>query len=88
MKRLRTKGMEMNQILWKIDIGLGYSSVVEHRGKAISQGYENGRNTLFCLDAEKGTVLWKHQYPCKKAPDYFRVEQGQHRRFMKIRFIF
>ena len=70
---LRTKwnGKEPD-ILWKIDIGLGYSSVVEHRGKAISQGYENGRNTLFCLDAEKGTVLWKHQYPCKKAPDYFQ----------------
>lgn len=70
---LRTKwnGNEPD-ILWKIDIGLGYSSVVEHRGKAISQGYENGRNTLFCLDAEKGTVLWKHQYPCKKAPDYFQ----------------
>jgi outer membrane protein assembly factor BamB len=60
------------EVLWKLDIGLGYSSVIEYKGRAYCQGYENGKNTLLCVDAEKGDVIWKHQYPCKKAPDYFQ----------------
>ena len=36
---------EEPSILWKLDIGLGYSSVVEYKGKALTQGYKNGKNT-------------------------------------------
>ena len=63
----REKGMrtdwkdEEPQILWSQEVGLGYSSVVEVRGKAYTQGYSNGKNTLFCVDAMSGEVLWKHQ---------------------------
>ncbi len=63
---------EEPQILWSLEVGLGYSSVVEVRGKAYTQGYLNGKNTLFCVDAASGEVLWKHQYPCEKAPKYFQ----------------
>ena len=63
---------EEPQILWSLEVGLGYSSVVEVRGKAYTQGYSNGKNTLFCVDATSGEVLWKHQYPCEKAPKYFQ----------------
>ncbi|MDG1139179.1 MAG: PQQ-binding-like beta-propeller repeat protein [Opitutales bacterium] len=59
-------------VLWKQDIGLGYSSVIEYKGRAYCQGYNNGKNTLLCVDAEKGDIIWQHQYPCKKAPDYFQ----------------
>ena len=63
---------EEPQILWSLEVGLGYSSVVEVGGKAYTQGYSNGRNTLFCVDAVSGEVLWKHQYPCEKKDDYFQ----------------
>ena len=63
---------EEPQTLWKLDIGLGYSSVVEYKGKALTQGYQNGKNTLFCVNVKDGKILWKHQYPCKKADDYFQ----------------
>lgn len=59
-------------ILWKQDIGLGYSSVIEYKGRAYCQGYNNGKNTLRCVDVQKGNIIWQHQYPCKKAPDYFQ----------------
>jgi len=58
--------------LWSLDVGLGYSAVVEVKGKAYTQGYSNGKNTLFCVGAETGKVLWTHQYPCQKAPKYFQ----------------
>ena len=63
---------EEPRTLWKLDIGLGYSSVVEYKGKALTQGYQSGKNTLFCVNAKDGKILWKHQYPCKKADDYFQ----------------
>ena len=33
------------KILWKHKIGLGFSSIVEAKGKAYSQGYSDGKNT-------------------------------------------
>jgi outer membrane protein assembly factor BamB len=72
-KGLRTDWREEEpQILWSLEVGLGYSSVAEVDGKAYTQGYSNGKNTLFCVDATTGKVLWKHQYPCEKAPKYFQ----------------
>ncbi len=58
--------------LWALDVGLGYSGIVEVNGKAYTQGYSNGKNTLFCVAVESGKILWTHQYPCEKAPKYFQ----------------
>ncbi len=63
---------EEPEILWKKNIGLGFSSVIEHQGRALCQGYAEGKNTLYCLDAKTGNVLWDLRYPCTKAPDYFQ----------------
>ena len=65
-------GDEEPERLWSMDVGLGYSAVVEVKGKAYTQGYSSGKNTLFCVDAETGKVLWTHQYPCEKEPKYFQ----------------
>ena len=35
---LERNGKARNQVFWKLDIGLGYSSVVEYKGKALTQG--------------------------------------------------
>ena len=68
-KGLRTNwGDEEPERLWVLDIGLGYSGVVEVKGKAYTQGYSNGKNTLFCVAPDTGKVFWTHQYPCQKAP--------------------
>jgi outer membrane protein assembly factor BamB len=72
-KSLRTDWKDDEpKTLWSLEVGLGYSAVVEVKGKAYTQGYSNGKNTLFCVVAETGKVLWTHQYPCEKAPKYFQ----------------
>ena len=57
--------------LWSFDVGLGYSSVIESSGYCYTQGYKDGRNTLYCLDLVNGKLKWKHSYPCSKDPKYF-----------------
>jgi len=72
-KGLRTNwGDEEPERLWVLDVGLGYSGVVEVKGKAYTQGYSNGKNTLFCVAPDTGKVFWTHQYPCQKAPKFFQ----------------
>ena len=60
------------KILWKHKIGLGFSSVVEASGKAYSQGYKDGKNTIFCFSADEGNLLWKKAYPCELGNNYFK----------------
>jgi outer membrane protein assembly factor BamB len=60
------------EILWKINVGLGYSSVIEAKGMAYTQGYKNNQNTLFCVDAENGEVLWTFSYQSILGDKYFQ----------------
>ena len=70
---LRTDlGKKNRKKLWSFDVGIGYSSIVEANGRAFGHGYHNGKNMLFCINAETGKEIWTHQYPCQKAPDYFQ----------------
>ena len=45
--------------LWKFKVGIGFSSVVESNGYAYTQGYSDGKNTLFCLESKNGNLVWK-----------------------------
>jgi outer membrane protein assembly factor BamB len=58
--------------IWKLDVGLGFSSVIESDNKAYTQGYSDGKILLFCIGVEKGKVLWKKQFPCSKGDNYFK----------------
>ena len=60
------------EILWKYKAGLGFSSVVESQGYAYSQGYSEGKNTIFCLDSRSGKLEWKKTYPCPIGDNYFK----------------
>ena len=57
--------------LWKAKVGAGYSSVIEASGLVYTVGNANGKNTIFCLDANSGEKKWTHSFPCEKAPKYF-----------------
>lgn len=53
--------------LWKVAIGEGYSGVAVVGNKVYTVGNKDEKDTVYCLDAEKGTVLWSQTYDCPKA---------------------
>ena len=56
--------------LWKAGVGIGFSSMAVSNGRVYTIGNTNNQDTVFCFDAEKGSVLWKHSYPCGLRPQY------------------
>jgi outer membrane protein assembly factor BamB len=63
--------------LWKKSIGIGFSAMTISDGKVYAMGNsgKSGSNahqdTVFCLDADTGSEIWKHTYACPLAPKYY-----------------
>ncbi len=57
--------------LWKAAVGQGYSSVSVSQGRLYTMGVVDGKETVWCLDANTGAVLWKHSYPYVFQPHYY-----------------
>ena len=79
---------EEPQTLWKLDVGLGYSSIVEYKGRALTQGYQNGKNTLFCIDAKNGKFYGNISIHVKKQMIIFKEGREQPQPCSKIEYIF
>ena len=57
------------KIAWKSEVGLGYSSVAVVGERAYTMGNDGkGQETVFCLDALTGAVVWKHSYDAPLLP--------------------
>jgi len=56
------------KVLWKAAVGTGFSSFAVAAGKVYTLGNSHDVDTVFCLDAVGGQVLWKHSYPCDLQP--------------------
>ncbi len=52
------------KIAWKAALGTGFSSVAVADGRVYGMGNASGSDTVTCLDAGTGKVLWKHSYRC------------------------
>jgi outer membrane protein assembly factor BamB len=59
------------KVLWKATLGTGFGTMSVSEGRVYSMGNQNDTDTVFCLDAETGSVRWKHSYPCKLDPKNF-----------------
>ena len=55
------------QVAWKMNVGVGYSCVSVRDGRLYTMGNTDDRDTVFCIDAADGKVLWRHTYDCKAA---------------------
>jgi len=55
--------------LWKFSVGTGYSSVSVSNGKLYTIGNANKTDTVYCLNANTGDVIWKYSYPCAAEGD-------------------
>jgi outer membrane protein assembly factor BamB len=49
-------------ILWKADVGQGYSSVAIQGSRLVTAGMKDGNYTAFCLAADSGTPVWQYAY--------------------------
>ena len=52
------------KVLWKTSVGTGYSSVSVSGGRVYTMGNSEKTDTVYCLDANTGDVVWKYSYPC------------------------
>jgi outer membrane protein assembly factor BamB len=53
-----------SKILWKKNVGEGYSAVSVYKGKLLTVGNYGGFDNIYCLDPKTGKQIWKSQYPC------------------------
>ncbi len=58
-------------IQWKTDVGIGFSSVAVANGRLYSMGNTNDQDTVYCLDAKSGDVIWKQSYECPLEDRFF-----------------
>lgn len=56
---------------WKASVGLGFSSFVVAERRVFTMGHADGQDTVWCFDAEKGKVIWKHSYPAELGDKFF-----------------
>lgn len=58
-------------VLWRIDVGVGYSSVAVDNGRLYTLGNEDNVDTVYCLAADSGEEIWSHAYKCATDPNEF-----------------
>ena len=56
------------KILWRASVGKGFSSLAVSKDRVFTIGNQEDVDSVFCLDAESGEVLWRHSYPCPLTP--------------------
>lgn len=59
------------KVLWNAEVGVGFSAFTVADGKVFTTGYQGGEDSVFCLDAQTGKILWKHSYPSDLGDKYY-----------------
>jgi len=62
--------------LWKVSVGIGFSSVAVAQGRVFTLGNKDDADTVYCFDAATGRALWTHSYPCPLDAKYYEGGPG------------
>ena len=57
------------KVLWKANVGEGWSSVSVSGDKVFTMGWKDDQDTVYALNVKDGKEAWKYSYPCQKC-DY------------------
>lgn len=57
--------------VWKGSVGTGFSSITVASGRVYTMGNAEAKDTVWCLDAATGEVIWKHSYPEELKPNLY-----------------
>jgi outer membrane protein assembly factor BamB len=52
-------------VAWTVQVGRGHAAVSIADGRAYTAGWDGQQDTVWCLDAADGTVIWEQSYPCE-----------------------
>ncbi len=58
-------------ITWRARAGVGFSSFAAADGRLFTIGNTDDADTVWCLNAETGELIWKHAYPAPLDPNLF-----------------
>ncbi len=53
------------QKIWETKVGTGFSAVSIANGRLFTMGHRDGRDTVYCLNADTGEPLWQYSYDCE-----------------------
>ncbi len=59
------------KVVWKANVGSGFSSVTVAGGKLYTQGLSGKKEVVHCLDAATGKELWTHSWASDFKPKYY-----------------
>ena len=82
-------GNDLDNLLWKAKVGVGFSSVVVANGRLFTMGNDGqkrgGKETVYCLDAKTGKQLWTDSYEAPWSIIYMRVGHVPRPQWMEMR---
>ncbi len=59
-------------VLWRTNVGTGYSSITVSQGRLYTMGNNRaGTDLVYCLEASSGRTLWTHGYPAHLGDNSF-----------------
>jgi outer membrane protein assembly factor BamB len=62
--------------VWSAEIGIGFSSVSIVDGLLYTMGHTDGQETVWCLNAGSGDVVWSHSYDAELNPNLYEGGPG------------
>ena len=67
---------ESPKVVWRANVGTGFSSVSVSDGRAYTMGNTDEKDTVWCLEASTGKELWRHTYEAALGPQYYEGGPG------------
>lgn len=58
-------------VAWRAQVGIGFSTVSVAGDRVLTMGNTDAKDTVWCLNATSGEVIWKHSYDCELADRYY-----------------
>ena len=53
------------RVVWEAHVGTGYSGQAIKDARLYTMGNQQGKDTVYCLDAVTGKTIWEHSYACE-----------------------
>ena len=63
-------------VAWNKEVGTGFCTVSVQGERVVTMGNIKEKDTIWCLNATNGRVLWKHVYDCPLDPLYYEGGPG------------